>query len=107
LTWTPSIPDPPEGGVLNLNGKFWLTSRGDVSDLIQALQIGKDLSMRVVCTPAQVKGTDGRIISISKQDGLSNLSLLQRDGNIVFWFRNPLTVRRDQLLFLNIPDVSL
>jgi VanZ family protein len=105
LTWTPSIPDALDGGVLNLNGKSWLTSRGDVSDLIQALQMGKNFSLRVVCTPAQVKGADGRIISISKQDGLSNLSLLQRDGNLVFWFRNPLTVRRNQLLFSAVPDV--
>jgi VanZ family protein len=105
LTWTPSIPDALGNGVLNLNGKSWLTSRGDVSSLIQALQMGKNFSMRVVCTPAQVRGAGGRIISISKQDGLSNLSLLQRDGNLVFWFRNPLTVRRNQLLFSTIPDV--
>ena len=98
-----SIPDALRDGVLNLNGKSWLTSRGDVSDLIQALQMGKNFFMRVVCTPVQVKGAGGRIISISKQDGLSNLSLLQRDGNLVFWFRNLLNVRRDQLLFSTIP----
>ena len=105
LTWTPSAPDVRDSGALNLNGKSWLASQQDVSNLIQTLQNANSFSIRVVCTPAEVKGSDGRIISISNQDGLANLSLWQRDGNLVFWFRNPISVRRDQLLFLNIPDV--
>ena len=104
LTWTPSTRDAVDSDALNLNGKSWLTSQTDVSNLIQALQKADSFSIRVVCTPAEVKGSDGRIVSISNRNGLSNLSLLQRDGNLVFWFRNPLSVRRDQLP-LNIPDV--
>jgi glycopeptide antibiotics resistance protein len=105
LTWTPSTGDVPDSGVVNLNGKSWLTSQTDVSNLIQALQNANSFSIRVVCTPTGVEGSEGRIVSISKQDGLVNLSLRQREGTLVFWFRNPLSVRRDQLLFLNIPDV--
>jgi len=97
LTWTPSTPDVLDSGVLNLNGKSWLTSQTDVSNLIQALQKAKSFSVRVVCTPAEVEGSDGRIVSISQQDGLANLSLRQRDGNLVFWFRNPVSVRHDLL----------
>lgn len=104
LTWTPGTPDVRDSDALNLDGKMWLSSQQDVSDLIQALQKAKNFSIRVVCTPAEVEGSDGRIVSISNRDGLSNLSLRQRDGNLVFWFRNPLSVRRDQLP-LNIPDV--
>jgi VanZ family protein len=104
LTWTPSMRDVPNSGVVNLNGKSWLTSQTDVSNLIQAIQKANSFSIRVVCTPAEVEGSEGRIVSISNQDGLANLSLRQRDGNLVFWFRNPLSARRD-LLFLNIPDV--
>src|ERR1700756_1019706 len=48
LNMDSSIPDALRDGVLNLNGKSWLTSRGDVSDLIQALQMGKNFFMRVV-----------------------------------------------------------
>jgi glycopeptide antibiotics resistance protein len=104
LTWTPSAPDVRDSGALGLSGKSWLASHQDVSNLIQALQNTNSFSIRVVCTPAEVKGSDGRIISISNQNGFSNLSLVQRDGYLVFWFRTPITVRRDQLLFLNIPD---
>ena len=75
-----------------------------MSKLIQALQKANSFSIRVVCTPAEVEGSDGRILSISNQDGLANLSLRQRDSSLVFWFRNPLSAHQD-LLFLNIPDV--
>jgi hypothetical protein len=91
--------------VVDPSGKPWLTSQTDVSNLIQALQNANSFSIRVVCTPTGVEGAEGRIVSISKQDGLVNLSLRQREGTLVFWFRNHLSVRRDQLLFLNIPDV--
>jgi len=103
LTWIPSAPDA-QGPSANLNGKSWLASQQDVSDLIQALQKANSFSLRVVCTPAEVTGSEGRIVSISNQDGLANLSLRQRDSSLVFWFRNPLSARQD-LLFLNIPDV--
>jgi glycopeptide antibiotics resistance protein len=104
LAWTPSVPDIRDDGALNLNGKSWLASRQDVSNLIQAFQNANSFSIRVVCTPTEIEGSDGRIISISNHDGLANLSLWQRDANLVFWFRNSLSVRRDQLP-LNIPEV--
>jgi len=104
LTWTPSVPDIRDDGALNLNGKSWLATRQDVSNLIQAVQNANSFSIRVVCTPAEIEGSDGRIISISNHDGLANLSLWQRDASLVFWFRNSLSVGRDQLP-LNIPDV--
>jgi glycopeptide antibiotics resistance protein len=104
LAWTPGTSDVSDSREVNLNGKSWFTSQTDVSNLILALQKANSFSIRVVCKPAEVEGSEGRIVSISNQDGLANLSLRQRDGNLVFWFRNPLSVRRDPL-FLNIPDV--
>ena len=104
LTWTPRTSDVPDSGVVNLNGKSWLTSQTDVSNLVLALQKANSFSIRVVCKPAEVAGPEGRIVSISNKNGLANLSLRQRDGNLVFWFRNPLSARRE-LLSLNIPDV--
>ena len=104
LAWTPSIPDIRDNGALNLDGNSWLVSREDVPNLIQVLQDTNSFSVRVVCTPAKIEGSDGRIISISSHDGIANLSLWQREGNLVFWFRNSLSVRRDQLP-LNIPEV--
>jgi glycopeptide antibiotics resistance protein len=104
LTWIPSIPDTREDRAFNLDGNSWLASREDVSNLIQILQHADSFSIRVICTPAEIEGADGRIISISNHEGLANLSLWQKEGNLVFWFRNPLSVRRDQLP-LNIPEV--
>jgi glycopeptide antibiotics resistance protein len=104
LTWTPGVPDIPNNGAPNLDGKSWLASREDVSNLIQTLQNTNSFAVRVVCTPAEIEGSDGRIVSISNHDGLANLSLWQRERNLVFWFRNSLSVRRDQLP-LNIPEV--
>jgi len=104
LTWTPNTGNVPDGGALNLNGRSWLTSQTDVSKLIRALQKANSFSIRIVCIPAEVEGSEGRIVSISNQDGLANLSLRQRDSSLVFWFRNPLSARQD-LLFLNIPEV--
>jgi VanZ family protein len=103
LTWSPSAREAPNGGTFNLNGNSWLKSQTDVSNLIQAIQKTNSFSIRVVCTPAEVEGSVGRIVSISNQDGFTNLSLRQRNGNLVFWFRNPLSARQD-LLFLNVPD---
>ena len=103
LAWTPSIGDVPDSGV-NPNRPSRVTSPIDVSNLIQAFQKANSFSIRVVCTPAEVEGSEGRIVSISKPDGLANLSLRQRDRNLIFWFRNPLSARHN-LLFLNIPDV--
>ena len=104
LTRIPGVPGIRDDGAPNLNGKSWLASRQDVSNLIQTFQNTNSFSIRVVCTPAEIEGSDGRIISISNHDGLANLSLWQRDANLVFWFRNSLSVRRDQLP-LNIPEV--
>jgi glycopeptide antibiotics resistance protein len=104
LTWTPGVPDIRDDGALDVNGKSWLTTRQDVSNLVQSFQNANSFSIRVVCTPAGIEGADGRIISISNHDGIANLSLWQRDANLVFWFRNSLSVRRDQLP-LNIPEV--
>ena len=104
LMWVPSAPDAQDSLSVNLNGKSWLVSQQDVSDLVEALQKSNSFSLRVICAPAEVEGSEGRIVSISNQDGLANLSLRQRDSSLVFWFRNPLSARQD-LLFLNIPDV--
>jgi len=104
LTWIPSVPDVRYDGEPNLNGKSWLATRQNVSNLIEAFHNANSFSIRVICTPAEIEGAEGRIISISNHDGIANLSLWQRDANLVFWFRNSLSVRREQLP-LNIPDV--
>jgi glycopeptide antibiotics resistance protein len=104
LNWTPSTPDTSVPRELSLTGSSWLTSESSVPSLVQAFKEANRFSIQVVCAPAEVGGSDGRIVSISQRDGQVDLSLRQRDGNLVFWFRNPLSIRRDQLA-LTIPEV--
>ena len=104
LMWRPSTPDTSPSHALYLNGNSWLTSQAPVAHLVKDIQQTKRFSVRVVCAPAEVEGSDGRIVSISQEQGLVNLIVRQDDANLVFWFRNPLSVRR-ALLAWYIPDI--
>ena len=104
LTWTPGTPHVRDSDALNLDGKVVTLSRM-CPDLIQALQKAKNFSPYALFVRQQIlKDPMAESFQFRNRDGFSNLSLRQRDGNLVFWFRNPLSVRRDQLP-LNIPDV--
>ena len=105
LSWTPSSPDPAEHQSVVLTGGSWLASKTPATSLVQALQRTKQFSLRIVVTPDEVEGADGRIVTISGEGGTTDLSLRQREAHLVFWFRNPLSVRRDQQLAWTIPDV--
>jgi VanZ family protein len=104
LRWTPSAPDAPYIDPVTLTGKSWMTSKVSVPNLVEALQKAKSFSVRLICAPTEVEGSDGRILSISKDNGLANLIARQHDSNLVVWVRNPLSARRDQLS-LTISDV--
>ena len=103
LRWIPSAPDTPDVNPLVLTGKSWMISSASVANLVKAFQKARSFSVRLVCTPGEVEGPDKRILSISEENGPTNLSLRQHDGNLVVWFRNPLSARRDELP-LAIPD---
>ena len=105
LQWMPSAPDPGGHQAVVLNGNSWLASGAPVTSLVELLQKTKQFSLRVVVAPDEVEGSDGRIVSISGEGGTTDLSLRQREANLVFWFRNPLSVRRDQQLAWTVPDV--
>jgi len=104
LDWSPSTPSTSAAGLLLLDGTSWLTSRVAVPDLIANLEKTNQFTLRVLCTPAQGAGGDGRIISISEPSGFSDLTLRQEDSSLTFWFRNPLSATHS-LLALNLPGV--
>ena len=106
LKWIPDSPETSGKLGLTLSGRSWFGTRSAVPNLVHALEKAKRFSIYVVCAPAEAEGADGRIVSISQDDKQLNLSLRQRDKNLVFWFRNPVSVRRDQLT-LTIPDVFI
>jgi hypothetical protein len=104
LTWFPSAPATSTSGLLLLDGASWLTSRVPVPDLIANLGKTNQFTLRVVCTPAQGTGGDGRIISISQPSGVPDLVLRQEDSSLAFWFRNPLSASHSLLAWI-IPGV--
>jgi glycopeptide antibiotics resistance protein len=105
LNWTPSSPDAAGHQPVVLTGGAWLASKTPVTSLVQALRRTKQYSLRVVVTPDELEGADGRIVTIAGEGGITDLSLRQKEAHLVFWFRNPLSVRRDQQLAWTIPDV--
>jgi len=104
LSWTPKAPSQSDSSPVLLDGKSWLISAQPVTELVTDLQRTNQFSVRVVCTPAGVEGINGRIVSISQAPGLVNLNLRQEEANLVFWFRNALSVRRS-ILTWSIPHV--
>src|SRR5271155_5887943 len=104
LAWTPTAPTQPDPNSVFLDGKSRLVSGQPVASLVKALQRTNQFSIHVVCSPAAVEGTNGRIVSISRAPGPVNLNLRQEGSDLVFWFRNPLAIRRSILTWV-IPDV--
>lgn len=108
LQWVPSdAPGAGEHSPVVLTGNSWLASKVPVTSLVETLRRTNQFSIRIVLAPGEVEGTDGRIVSISGERGTTDLSLRQREANLVFWFRNSLSVRRDQQLAWLIPGVFL
>jgi glycopeptide antibiotics resistance protein len=104
LVWTPSVPDDKDLSPLVLDGRNWLISNAPVSDFVRDVQRTHQFAVRVVCMLGGVGEGDKRIVSISDSSGVTDLTLRQEDTNLVFWFRNPLSVRRS-LLAWYVPKV--
>ena len=104
LVWTPSARVSAVLNPLVLDGNHWLISKATVSDFVSAVQKTNQFAVRVVCTPREVGGGDERIVSISNASGITNMTLRAEGTNLVFWFRNELSVRRS-LLAWYVPKV--
>ena len=105
LEWVPRAADAKEHQPVVLTGSAWLSSKAPVTSFVENLQRTKQFSIRAVVSPDEVEESDGRIVSISGAGGTTDLTLRQKEANLVFWFRNPLSARRDQQLAWTIPDV--
>jgi glycopeptide antibiotics resistance protein len=95
--WTPSVPALTDSDALVLDGKSWVASKLPVSDFVRDVQRTNQFAVRVVCILGEVGKGDKRIVSISNSSGIASLILRQEDANMVFWFRNPLSVKRSLL----------
>jgi glycopeptide antibiotics resistance protein len=97
LEWTPRSPFSPNVGALVLDGSHWLVSKQPVPAFVQVVEQSNQFAVRVVCILGEVGDGDKRIVSISNSSGITNLTLRQEGANLVFWFRNPLSVKRSLL----------
>jgi glycopeptide antibiotics resistance protein len=104
LVWTPSVPASTDSNALVLDGKAWVISTLPVSDFVRNVQRTNQFAVRVVGILGEVGEGDKRIVSISNSSGIVNMILRQEDTNLVFWFRNPLSVKRS-LLAWYVPKV--
>jgi glycopeptide antibiotics resistance protein len=104
LSWTPSAPLSQNSDGLVLDGKSWLTSRVPVAELVDDIRKTYKFSLHVVCSPAQAHSGNGQIISISRSPWFADLTLRQEDSSLVFWFRNPISIKR-AILAWYVPNV--
>jgi hypothetical protein len=104
LQWQPSSAHAGQPQSV-LDGSSWLASKVPITPFVETLRRTNQFSIRVLLAPGEVEGSDGRIVSISGRGGTTDLSLRQKDANLLFWFRNPVSVGRDQQLAWTIPDV--
>lgn len=96
-------PTSPAKSVL-LNGSSWLVSDRPVTNLVEDIRKKNQFAIRVVCTPSEITGANGRIVSVSRGTGPVDLQIRQDDSNLVLWFRNALLTKRT-LLAWYVPHV--
>src|SRR5258708_9432106 len=96
LTWISSSP-PRDSKTLDLNGSSWLTTTVPVTKLTQELKRTNQFAVRAICTPADVADLDQHIVYISHVYGTPDLYLRRHNADLVFWFRNPLSMHRSML----------
>jgi hypothetical protein len=89
---------------LALDGRSWLISKGPPVQLVPSLQRTNQFAIRVVCKPEEIAGSDGRIVGIWERSGPLELRIRQEDADLIFFFRNPLSIARSDLVW-RFPDV--
>jgi glycopeptide antibiotics resistance protein len=96
LTWISSSP-PRDSSVLDLNGSSWLSTKIPVTGVTQELKRTNQFALRAICTPANVADLEQLIVSISQVYGTPDLYLRREQTDLVFWFRNPISMYRSAL----------
>jgi hypothetical protein len=104
LLWTGGVPRQQDRSQLTLDGRAWLVSKEPVATLVASLQRTNQFAIRVVCKPAEIEGSDGRIVGIWERSGPLELRIRQEGASLIFFFRNPLSVVRSDLVW-HFPDV--
>lgn len=98
-TIAPPIEDV--SGPLTLDGESWLATKTPAAALVTACKGTNQFSVLVICQAAEPMEEDKRIFSVSRPNGITDLDFGQNRGDLVFWFRNPISIRRTPLLWID------
>jgi VanZ family protein len=104
LNWSPFVPSLTMPDEAILDGTAWITSTGEVHDLVRRVQQTNQFAVRLVLELTETDVSEGSIFSISQSSGLVDVELHQMATELVFWFRNPLSEKRAYLAW-HIPTV--
>ena len=85
---------PPNSGAATAGDISSNLANMSAASLVTALKRTNHFSIRVVLRRPEGKNTSGDIVSISRASEEPDVLLDQVAGNVAFWFRNPVTVRR-------------
>ncbi len=102
--WQTGAPFVATSADLRLDGKSWLSTKMPITDLIDKIRRASQFTLRVTCSPALDGQAAGQIMSISRSDDETDLSLRQAGSMLGFWFRNPLSEDRASLSWY-LPEV--
>jgi glycopeptide antibiotics resistance protein len=93
-----SLPDPGGPG-LYFDGKSWLSTKTNAGDMAERLRKTNQFTIHLVCSPAYIVDTWGRIVYITDSDGVADLIIRQENTSLGFGFRTPLAPRPLQLMW--------
>jgi VanZ family protein len=104
LVRTPQQSHFTNAGSLELDARSWLRTELPVDTLTRAIQKSSQFTVHIVCVPSATQVASGRIVSLSQSADNVNFHLRENGGDLVFWFRNPLSEARSDLAW-RVPDV--
>ncbi len=99
LDWASQAPSSPWPDGAIFDGRSWLISGRPVPALVSSIENTGQFSLRVICEPS-ASSFDGRIFSISSPTGAANMQLSQFGSSLAFWFRNPLSMSRMRMTWV-------
>jgi VanZ family protein len=97
LVWTPEQPRFMNARASELDARSWLRTKVPVENLTREIEKSSQFTVHIVCAPAATRVANGRIVSLSQSAENVNFHLREEGGNLVFWFRNPLSETRSVL----------
>jgi VanZ family protein len=104
LDWTPAQPQLATARAPEVGPGLWLSTQRPVENLTQEIRKTSQFSVRIVCAPDLTAARSGRIVSLSQSNDNVNFHLRQYGGDLVFYFRNPLSETRSMLAW-TLPGV--